>query len=132
MWPGNTFGRVKSLRQVCSLQRQVAFLPLGCVDLSFVDTDPVRELSYRRPNGFPSRRAVLAFFFFLIVTLTLFSSFGVLLDPGGYISSCMYTMECPFSLVKFSVYCIEFGVQKYPTSTFTGLFFGLLNRVKEV
>ncbi len=33
------------------------------------------------------------------------------------------------SLVKFSVYCIEFGVQKYPTSTFMGLFFGLLNRV---
>ena len=38
-------------------------------------------------------------------------------------------MECLFLLlVKISVYCIEFGVQKYPTSTFTGLFFGLLNR----
>ena len=34
------------------------------------------------------------------------------------------------SIVKLYVYCFEFGVQKYPTSTFTGLFFCLLNRVK--
>ncbi len=30
----------------------------------------------------------------------------------------------------FYVYYNEFGVQKYPTTRFTGLFFGLLNKVK--
>ena len=31
------------------------------------------------------------------------------------------------TIVKLYVYCFEFGVQKYPTSTFTGLFFCLLS-----
>ena len=65
-------------------------------------------------------------------SLTIFSSFVVLLDPGGYIGSYIKCRPPYSEKEKIYLFYIEFGVQKYPTSTFTGLFFGLLNRVKVI
>ncbi len=36
------------------------------------------------------------------------------------------------SIWKSYVYCFEFGVQKYPASTFKELYFCLLSRVKKL